>query len=255
MNPILVAAWLVVCSLGMPVPGTVPAEAAAVRAPDAPQEPAPAPPADSAPVWRPAYRFAVGDTIEFKFPYAPELDFSAPVRPDGALSFPYLGDVVVMGETVPLLLATLEKRYEGILRSPEITIIVRSFQPLRVFVTGEVPTPGRVDFRPGMTVAQAVAAAGGFRDTANRKEVVLLRPATPTALRVSMVSLARRGSNAGDQPLAPDDIVVVPKSKIAKLGQVIGQYTRDLLPVSSLGVFFDLVGTTGASAVIGGGAP
>jgi polysaccharide export outer membrane protein len=205
-------------------------------------------------LWRPAYRFDIGDVVEFKFPYAPELDFSAPVRPDGAVSFPYIGDVPLLGETVPALVATLRTKYTGVLNSPEVTIIVRSFQPLRVFVTGEVPAPGRVDFRPDLTVAQAVAAAGGFRDSANTRQVIVLRPATSTALRVTMVSLARKRGEAGDQALAPNDIVLVPKSKIAKLGQVIGQYTRDLLPVSSLGLFFDLVGSTGASAVIGGGA-
>lgn len=175
------------------------------------------------------------------------------MRPDGAITFPYLGDVQLRGLTVPELSAQLRERYAGVLKSPEITIIVRSFQPLRVFVTGEVPAPGRLDFRAGLTVSQAIATAGGFRDSANRKEVILLRPATPTSLAVTMVSVGRRGREAGDLVLAPNDIIVVPKSKIARLGQIVQQYSRDLLPISSLGLFFDLVGSAGASVVVGGG--
>ena len=211
--------------------------------------------AQAPPPWQPSYHFAVGDTVEFKFVYTPELNFTAPVRPDGAISFPYLGDVKLLGLTVAELTDALRKHYAGVLRTPDVTVIVHSFQALRVFVTGEVPAPGRLEFRPGMTVAQAVAAAGGFRDSANRKQVVLLRPQTPTALSVTLVSVERHGAAAGDLPLGPDDIVFVPKSGIARLGQIVQQYSRDLLPFSSLGLFFNLAGSTNAVLTVnkGGG--
>ena len=226
--------------------------AGAASASGAQQAPAVASQVSQAP-WQPSYHFEIGDTVEFKFPFTPELDFSAPVRPDGAISFPYLGDVRLLGLTVSELSSALSTRYATVLKAPDVTIIVRSFQTLRVFVTGEVPVPGRLDFRQGMTVSQAVSTAGGFRDTANRTEIILLRQATPTALQVMMVSVATRAGEAGDLPLAPNDIIVVAKSRIARLGQLVRQYTRDLLPISSLGLFFDLVGSTGASVVVGGG--
>lgn len=200
----------------------------------------------------PRYTFQIGDVVEFKFPYSPEIDFSAPVRPDGAIYFPYLGDVALFRRTVPELAEILRSRYADVLLSPEITIVVRSFQAPRVFVTGEVLAPGKMDFRHGMTVSQALHSAGGFRDTANRKQVILLRVIEPGALRVSPVSLARRNGHVDDIPLAPDDIILVPRSRIARLSQIIQQYSRDLLPVSSLGVFFNLVGSTGASVSLGG---
>jgi protein involved in polysaccharide export with SLBB domain len=202
--------------------------------------------------WQPAYRFEIGDIVEFKFTFTPELDFTAPVRPDGAISFPYLGDVTLLGVTVPALADTLRVRYSTVLQMPDVTIIVRSFQTLRVFVTGEVPAPGRLDFRQGMTISQAVASAGGFLETANRNEIIVLRPATPTALEVMVVAIGTRGTEARDLPLAPNDILVVAKSRIARLGQLVRQYSRDLLPISSLGIFFDLVGSTGASVAVAG---
>jgi protein involved in polysaccharide export with SLBB domain len=207
------------------------------------------------PAWQPSYHFDVGDNVEFKFLYTPELNFTAPVRPDGAISFPYLGDVKLLGLTVAELTDALRKQYTGVLRTPDVTVIVHSFQALRVFVTGEVPAPGRLDFRPGMTIVQAVAAAGGFRDSANRKQVVLLRPQTPTALSVTLVSVETRGATASDLPLGPDDIVLVVKSGIARLGQIVQQYSRDLLPFSSLGLFFNLTGSTNAVLTVnkGGG--
>jgi polysaccharide export outer membrane protein len=214
-------------------------------------------PAQSAAVaaWQPSYRFDVGDTVEFKFPFAPELNFTAPVRPDGAISFPYVGDVRAIGLTVAEVATRLRQRYVGILKEPEVTIIVRSFQALRVSVIGEVPAAGRVEYRQGLTVVQAVAAAGGFRDTANRGTLVLLRQVTPTSLKVLEVSVRKHEGVAGDYPLMPDDIVLVPKSGIAKLNLLISQYTRELLPVTNLGIFFNLMGASTGALSIGGGAP
>ena len=206
--------------------------------------------------WQPSYRFDIGDSVEFRFPFAPELNFEAPVRRDGAISFPHIGDVRAIGLTVGEMNAHLRERYTGILKQPEITIIVRSFQALQVFVTGEVPAAGRVAFRPGLTVVQAVAAAGGFRDTANRGTLVLLRPVSPTALQVIEVSVRKQEGIAGDLPLMPNDVVLVPKSGIAKLNQVVAQYTRELLPFTNLGIFFNLMGaSTGALSIEGGGTP
>ena len=201
----------------------------------------------------PTYTFQIADVVEFKYPFTPELDFSAPVRPDGAIFFPYLGDVPLFGRTVSDLSALLQQKYADILKSPEITITVRSFQIPRVFVTGEVVVPGAMDFRHGMTLAQALYASGGFRDTANRKHLVLLRKASPEALRVIPVSLARAEDSMPDLVLQPNDILLVPRSRISRLGQIIQQYSRDLLPIASLGVFFNLVGSTGASVAFGGG--
>jgi polysaccharide export outer membrane protein len=200
-----------------------------------------------------SYRFGIGDVVEFRFPYTPELDFTAPVRPDGAIFFPYLGDLALLDLTVQDLSVRLRSRYAGILKAPEVTIVIRSFQPPRVFVTGEIRTPGRLDYQGGMTVTQALAAAGGFLDSANTKQVIVLRPASTVALQVTIVDISRGEGRAGDAPLAPNDIVVVAKSRVARLGQIVRQYSRDLLPVSSLGLFFDLVGSAGGSVVIGGG--
>ncbi len=201
------------------------------------------------------YHFQMNDVIEFKFRYSPELDFSAPVRPDGAIFFPYLGDIQVTDLTVSALAAMLRARYASILQSPEITITVRSFRAPRVFVAGEVVAPGHFDFRPGMTVSQAVYSAGGLREGASRSRVLVLRPTEPNVLQVIAVDIKAHNGRATDPPLSSEDIVLVPKSAISRLDQIIDQYSRQLLPLSSLGVFFNLMGSTAASASIAAGSP
>lgn len=181
----------------------------------------------------PEYRVQVGDRLEIKFFYSPELNEQVIVRPDGRISLQLIPDIEVANLTLEALSKQLTKRYAADLNDPQVTVIVREFGLQRVFVDGEVGTPGVVPLLGRMTALQAIALAGGMRDTARATDVVIIRrgPANePVILRVDLKK-ARDGSNlAQDIGLAPLDILYVPRSRIANVNLFVDQYIRKVLP-------------------------
>lgn len=180
------------------------------------------------------YRIGVSDELEIKFLYNPELNEKIPVRPDGKISLQMVNEVSVLGLTPLELREQLMDKYGAELKKPEITVIVRSFTAQKIFVDGEVGRGGTVMPIIGpMTVLQAVTTAGGFRETARRNEVVLIRMGTEGKPVGTVLNLERvlDGSDfSQDIYLKPYDIVFVPKSPIANVNTWVDQYIRRLLP-------------------------
>jgi protein involved in polysaccharide export with SLBB domain len=181
----------------------------------------------------PEYRIQVGDRLEIKFFYSPELNEQVIVRPDGRISLQLIPEVVVTNLTLAMLAKQLTERYAADLNQPQVTVIVREFGMQRVFVDGEVATPGMVPILGQMTALQAISQAGGMKDTARTTEVIVIRRGaadTPVALRVDLKK-ARDGSNlAQDINLAPLDIIYVPRSRIANVNLFVDQYMRKIFP-------------------------
>ncbi len=204
-----------------------------------PGNPAVAPPAPAAaaadspaPAVADGYLLQVGDQVDVRLYYHPELNESALVRPDGKLSLPLIGDVVAAGRTPEDLGAQLVEKYEAVgLRSPSVAVVLRKSAGQRVFVGGEVGTPRMITHEGRMTLAQAIFEAGGFKSTADRSEVVLLRDNGQGGAEVRKLNFDRDVVKAGhDIPLRPYDVVVVPKSGIAKANQFVEQYLSLMVP-------------------------
>src|SRR5690349_7990372 len=116
------------------------------------------------PFLEPEYVIGVGDQLEVVFPYHTNLtEREIVVRRDGRISLPYVGDQMAAGITPADLDSLLTVKYSEILRDPNLSVIVEKPAPQRVYVLGEVNTPGRFDFDDQMTMVQSVAAAGGFK--------------------------------------------------------------------------------------------
>jgi polysaccharide export outer membrane protein len=110
-------------------------------------------------------------------------------------------------------------------------VIVRSFTRQRVFVGGEVEEPGLIELPAGMTALQAVFQSGGFKETAEPAETLIIRKGEndqPIPLRINLAAVM--DANGGsDFQLHPDDIVYVPKSAIANANKFIDEYIGGLL--------------------------
>lgn len=186
------------------------------------------------------YLLAPGDLLEVKFYYNPELNDQLPVRPDGKISLPLVGEVVAAGRTPAQLAGVLTARYQVPLRRADVAVIVKDTPGRRVFVSGEVTRPGVVRFAGSLTSLQAVVEAGGFTRDAVRRNVVVVRDqgtATPALL---VVNLGGSGP-AGDVLLQPNDVVLVPRTRIARANQAVDQYVRQLIPIAlSFGVSYVL---------------
>jgi polysaccharide export outer membrane protein len=107
--------------------------------------------------------------------HEPELTQTVPVRPDGKISLPLIGDLEVSGLTPRALQARLAKELEAYIHKPQVTAIVREVNSRKYYLIGEVERPGSYPLSAHMTVLDALATAGGFRDFAKIQQIYLLR--------------------------------------------------------------------------------
>jgi protein involved in polysaccharide export with SLBB domain len=178
------------------------------------------------------YTIQPGDELDIKFFYNPELNETVTVRPDGKISLQLI-DEIHAADLPPLELdRQLTELYSRELRKPVLTVIVRSFTRQRVFVGGEVEEPGLIELPTGMTALQAIFQSGGFKETADPAEALVIRKGPgnkPIPLRIDLASVMEADSAGADLQLNPDDIIFVPKSAIANANKFIDEYIGGLL--------------------------
>ncbi|MEF7613756.1 polysaccharide biosynthesis/export family protein [Aquincola sp. MAHUQ-54] len=181
------------------------------------------------------YRIVRGDELNFRFLYTPELNTVATVRSDGRVALPLAGELEVEGLSVAELTALLAQRLESSVKRFEVSINVAGAASQRVFVGGEVARPGVQPLLGPLTALQAVMAAEGFRETAQPREVVLMRRGERgerQMVKLDLDAALAGGDLSQDVLLQPYDVVVVPRSGIANLNLWIDQYVRRNLPIS-----------------------
>jgi polysaccharide biosynthesis/export protein len=203
-------------------------------------------PAMSQPVVAP-YLIQPGDALDIKFFYNPELNETVTVRPDGYISLQLVNEVKAAGLPPSQLNEALTQLYARELKKPVIAVIVKTFAGQRVYVGGEVGQQGLITMPAGLTALQAVMQSGGFKNTAQPSETLVIRKGPdrrPVPARVDLNSMLS-GSTAGqDSKLQPDDVVYVPKSQIAQANLFVKQYIEELLLFRgvSLGFSYELHG-------------
>lgn len=178
------------------------------------------------------YRIRTGDQLDVRFYKTPELNVEkVPVREDGYISLDLVGDVPAVGLEPDDLSANLTRAYAKELADPKITVIVREFGG-QVFVGGEVGRPMALKYADGMTALQAIQSAGGFKDESSRQNVVLIRKGSARyeGYRLYLERALSGEDYTQDVALRPNDVVFVPKSRVAKLNMTVQQYITKNLP-------------------------
>ncbi len=156
------------------------------------------------------YRIGREDVVEVVVFQAPDLSRTVPVRPDGKISLPLLGDVDAAGLTAADLAEGLRGRLEGLVQSPRVTVIVREINAARIYVIGEVAHPGAFPIRGRLDAIQALALAGGLGDFASRGSILLIRQGPDGGERI-VLDYDELVKNASTVPrLLPGDTIVVP---------------------------------------------
>jgi polysaccharide export outer membrane protein len=163
------------------------------------------------------YRIGVDDRVQVSVWRNPELSATVPVRPDGKISLPLVGDVPAGGRTAEEVAADVKQRLETFIRDPQVAVILtelRSNEYLsRVRVTGAVRQPVSVTYRQGMTVLDAVLAAGGLTEFASADRTELYRKdggATRT-FDIRLGKIMKKGELTTNFPVQPGDIIAVPE--------------------------------------------
>jgi polysaccharide export outer membrane protein len=142
-----------------------------------------------------------------------EISRTLPVRPDGKITLPLVGDVKAAGLTPLELRHSLETKLAAYLDHPTVTVIVQEVRSKKFNIVGQVQHPGAYELTPPMTVLDAIAAAGGFRDWAKVKDIYVLR--THEDGRVERLPFNYKDVIRGKQltqnvQLVPKDTIVVP---------------------------------------------
>jgi protein involved in polysaccharide export with SLBB domain len=178
------------------------------------------------------YMLQEGDDIEIKAFNNPELAQSVKVRPDGRISLLLLDDVVAAGLTPAQLGQNLSRAYSEYFRTPKISVIVRSFSNVSVYVGGEVAYPKFLPLTGRVTVTQAVFSAGGVKNSAKLNDVLLLRDSGEGKAVVTKLNLEDILKHGGtDTLLKPFDVVYVPKTRIARIDQFLDEHIRQVIPI------------------------
>ena len=171
-----------------------------------------APAADDPTATIPEYRISRGDKLRIEVYKDTYLSQSVQVRPDGRITLPLAGDLSAEGLTSIQLrdrISTLLKEYVA---NPVVTVIVVETVDPVVYVMGEVNNPGSVPIRGPLTVLQALAVTGGFKDFANPRDIRILRRGADGAT-VTTIPFNYKDAIEPDAKvvyLQPGDTVVVP---------------------------------------------
>jgi len=143
----------------------------------------------------------------------PDLTRSIPVRSDGKISLPLVGEVQAAGRTPLQLEEEIATRLRNYITEPEVTVIVEQINSQRFNILGQVAKPGSYSLAAATTVLDAIAAAGGFRDFAKQKAIYILRQsASGVENRIAFnYKEVIKGKNPGQNiKLEPRDTIVVP---------------------------------------------
>jgi polysaccharide biosynthesis/export protein len=164
------------------------------------------------------YRIGVDDIVQVSVWRNPELSVTVPVRPDGRISVPLIGDVMAGGRTSEEVARSIEERLATYVRDPKVAVILtdlRSHEFIsRVRVTGAVQQPVSVPYRQGMSVLDAVLAAGGTNEFAAADRTRLYRRSASGATQTLEVKLGRilkSGDLETNYPVQPGDVITVPE--------------------------------------------
>lgn len=166
----------------------------------------------------PRYKIQREDVLLLSFPLSPELDQTVTVQPDGYIELLNAGSIHVQGLTVPELVQALKKAYTGVLHDPIINVDLKDFQKPFFTVSGQVGKPGKYELRSDLTVAEAIAVAGGLAPTA-KTQIFLFHRTSNDWFEVKKLNLKDilNGKNPNeDALLKPGDMIYVPEKFITK---------------------------------------
>lgn len=156
------------------------------------------------------YRLVAGDKLRIEVYKDPQLSQSLQIRPDGKITLPLIGDIVAAGRTPTALRDSIATSFREYINNPVVTVIVVEAQPQTISVMGEVNEPGVQPLKHQMTVMDALAIAGGFKDFANTKKITIRRMTSSGVQTIQFNYKDAVKHNTKPMYLQPGDLIIVP---------------------------------------------
>ncbi len=157
---------VLICYSQNPAPAAGPAQVAA---------PAPAAPNTAVGTASSSYVIGPSDVLTVTVWKEPTLSGNILVRPDGMITVPLVGDVQASGLTPLQLADQIAEKLKKYVQTPNVSVVVGEIHSKVIYLLGEVAKKGPVEMTSGMTLLDAIAAAGGLTDYANAKKIYILR--------------------------------------------------------------------------------
>jgi len=160
-----------------------------------------------------SYVIGADDVLAISVWKEPEVSRSVPVRSDGKISLPLIGELQASGATPRQLEQDIAKHLQSYISEPEVTVIVTDARSQRINILGMVAKPGSYLLTGSTTALDAIAMAGGFKDFAKQKSIYVLRAnADGTQKRIPFnYKEVIKGKNPEQNVrLLPRDTVVIP---------------------------------------------
>ena len=163
------------------------------------------------------YTIDVGDNLTIKVWKNPDLSISEPVRPDGKISVPLVGDVMAAGREPEELAASIEEELSNYVKNPNVTVILTGLQGhaflSSIRITGAVGNNMAITYHQGMTVIDAVLAAGSVDIYADSNNTKLYRRSNGVTATydIRLDDILKNGDMTTNVLLMPGDVITVPE--------------------------------------------
>ena len=161
----------------------------------------------------PQYSIGTEDILAINVWKEPELSRTVPVRPDGKVTVPLIGEVQAQGLTPNELETNIAKALKSFVANPEVSVIVQEVHSVKFNILGEVSKPGSYPLAKPTTVLDAIALAGGFRDFAKTTKIYVLRVRSDGSRNTMPFNYKNviKGKNFEQNvELSPGDTIIVP---------------------------------------------
>ena len=160
----------------------------------------------------PDYKIGVSDVLAINVWKEPDVSRTLPVRPDGFITLPLIGDIQAAGKTPGHLQDALVIALRKYIDSPQVTVIVTDARSQRFNVLGEVGKPGAYPLTQGIGVLDAIALSGGLKEFAKKNKIYILRVVNGSRARIpyNYKAVLAGKSSSHEFYLQTGDTVVVP---------------------------------------------
>ena len=163
------------------------------------------------------YEIGADDVLSIVFWKDKDLTTDVTVRPDGMISLPLINDVHAAGLTPDKLRDIITEAATKYVEDPTVTVIVKTINSRKVYITGQIAKPGAYVLSGGMTIAQLIAMAGGLGEYADREHITVVRGAqkrpdgSPWSYTINYTDLLKRVRlTQNNIELKPGDTILVP---------------------------------------------
>ncbi len=159
------------------------------------------------------YKIGPSDLLRILVWETPTLDIEMPVRPDGKISFPLVGDMVASGSTPSQLQELIARKLSDFIKEPQVSVMVLQINSFSVYIQGAVAKPGEYKLDKKTNIIELLSKAEGFSIDADLRRAYMLRG--NKRQDVDFHTLVESGDISQNVELMPRDFIFIPRKKVA----------------------------------------